>query len=592
MYRNSLRPSVLFGLVLLILAAVGIVLWISLLGATLLDWSSFLLLGASLGFLVAAILFFRRVPWIRVPASVALHLLGLGVIVATFGAMAGEESFSTRIAMSSLASSIVAILAVGVLCLHNEAMRLDFGSSPAVGPGRRSKRRGILLAAVCVLPFLSVVVWRVAPCIQAKPVIAVDYLGQANRAMRPAGYDPNQNAFLVYEELGKGWVTPDLAWEKWRVWPTELSASEADVLKDWGPVNHHLLPLLKKAAECPYWWYEQKSPEGTLTDVNTPDLDKQRKMAWGVVLLAKHKATERRLREALDMLTDLHMMGVHYTTGPTLVDQMVGLAFCEMAYTGALTILDRCQADAASLQAALKAFRPRLSLVEVPRFCEAERLYGYDMIQRSFTDDGNGGGVLTARSSHTRWKASVAPARPLSYLDTLWICTGHPHRGETTRLYNAYFVTTRAAAAQTPWQLHEQDTSCESIIDQLLRGNYFLRDKFGGTGECVHRSWQAKTVGQAFVGILAILTYNAQKGSLPSSLEELVRTRYLDGVPIDPYSGKPFVYRLTGSDFTFYSMGEDFVDDGGRPATWQESQIAGDRVFWPVQAEVATPSGK
>ena len=39
---------------------------------------------------------------------------------------------------------------------------------------------------------------------------------------------------------------------------------------------------------------------------------------------------------------------------------------------------------------------------------------------------------------------------------------------------------------------------------------------------------------------------------------------YLAAVPIDPYSGRPLVYRRTGDGYLLYSVGLDGVDDGGQ----------------------------
>lgn len=38
---------------------------------------------------------------------------------------------------------------------------------------------------------------------------------------------------------------------------------------------------------------------------------------------------------------------------------------------------------------------------------------------------------------------------------------------------------------------------------------------------------------------------------------------------------------VTRDGFTLYSVGEDFVDDGGSPCEWAD-EAGGDRVFWPV----------
>ena len=42
--------------------------------------------------------------------------------------------------------------------------------------------------------------------------------------------------------------------------------------------------------------------------------------------------------------------------------------------------------------------------------------------------------------------------------------------------------------------------------------------------------------------LLALEAWKAQHGRFPDTLDELVGT-YLDRLPLDPYSGKPFLYR-------------------------------------------------
>ena len=62
---------------------------------------------------------------------------------------------------------------------------------------------------------------------------------------------------------------------------------------------------------------------------------------------------------------------------------------------------------------------------------------------------------------------------------------------------------------------------------------------------------------------LACRLFKSRAGSYPESLEELV-PRILTEVPIDPFMGKPLVYRREGEGFIVYSLGSNQKDDGGR----------------------------
>lgn len=72
---------------------------------------------------------------------------------------------------------------------------------------------------------------------------------------------------------------------------------------------------------------------------------------------------------------------------------------------------------------------------------------------------------------------------------------------------------------------------------------------------------------------LALFAYRAEKGHEPLTLEDLA-PRYLQQVPLDPFSGQEFVYHPRGTNWLLYSVGPDGVDNGGR--AYDRSQGTGD----------------
>src|SRR5262249_51781472 len=61
---------------------------------------------------------------------------------------------------------------------------------------------------------------------------------------------------------------------------------------------------------------------------------------------------------------------------------------------------------------------------------------------------------------------------------------------------------------------------------------------------------------------LAIRAYRLKHSRLPISLNDLG----LDpSLIVDPYTGRPLIYRMQGSDYLLYSVGPDLKDDGGVP---------------------------
>ena len=74
---------------------------------------------------------------------------------------------------------------------------------------------------------------------------------------------------------------------------------------------------------------------------------------------------------------------------------------------------------------------------------------------------------------------------------------------------------------------------------------------------------------------LASRLYKSRTGRYPDRLEELVPD-LLPEVPIDPFTGKPLVYRREGEGFIVYSLGSNQKDDAGR-STYMITQLVMDK---------------
>ena len=74
---------------------------------------------------------------------------------------------------------------------------------------------------------------------------------------------------------------------------------------------------------------------------------------------------------------------------------------------------------------------------------------------------------------------------------------------------------------------------------------------------------------------LACRIHKVRTGQYPESLEALVPA-LLTEVPVDPFTGRPLVYRRAGEGFIVYSFGSNLKDDGGR-STWETTQLVMDK---------------
>jgi hypothetical protein len=77
-------------------------------------------------------------------------------------------------------------------------------------------------------------------------------------------------------------------------------------------------------------------------------------------------------------------------------------------------------------------------------------------------------------------------------------------------------------------------------------------------------------VDTARIGLAARLFHLREK-RLPSGVADLVPS-LLSREPLDPFTGKPFVFRAAGNDLLIYSLGSNEKDDGGL-GTFQITQM-------------------
>ncbi|MBN1919141.1 MAG: hypothetical protein JW889_14645 [Verrucomicrobia bacterium] len=72
---------------------------------------------------------------------------------------------------------------------------------------------------------------------------------------------------------------------------------------------------------------------------------------------------------------------------------------------------------------------------------------------------------------------------------------------------------------------------------------------------------------------IGLAFYKAGHGEYPDALDKI--EPYLDEIPLDPFSDKPFCYRREGSEYVLYSIGPNMKDDGGRDLREDPTRLYG-----------------
>ncbi|HEY3397335.1 MAG TPA: hypothetical protein VGM19_06685 [Armatimonadota bacterium] len=100
------------------------------------------------------------------------------------------------------------------------------------------------------------------------------------------------------------------------------------------------------------------------------------------------------------------------------------------------------------------------------------------------------------------------------------------------------------------------------------------------SGATVHSSFTRRWARTGLAQIaLALTAYRAREGSYPPSLAAVEATLGWK-LPLDPFTGAPFVYRKQGAGYVAYSVGPNLQDDDGLPAATADDGT-GD-IVWSV----------
>jgi hypothetical protein len=113
------------------------------------------------------------------------------------------------------------------------------------------------------------------------------------------------------------------------------------------------------------------------------------------------------------------------------------------------------------------------------------------------------------------------------------------------------------------WEVKEELQKMEEARRKLKGEEHFISllsfSGYGGT--YVEETKLDALLGAAEIG-LANRIYRKKHGEFVNSLKQLT-PEILSILPLDPFTGKDYVYRKTDKGFIVYSVGEDLTDDGG-----------------------------
>ena len=218
--------------------------------------------------------------------------------------------------------------------------------------------------------------------------------------------------------------------------------------------------------------------------------------------------------------------------------------------------------------------------IDWSRAIDGEKAMFYDILQRVYTDDGNGDGRLTIDGMrllenisrfpdgnnfrHRSWLASTG----IPYVDLPAANLLVASRAEMAARYERY-MDSAARRLHTPiWEWRESDLDPSVTNPEQLSGSYYvLVGLTAPATESMSMAAEARRGERdgALIGI-ALEMYRREKGDWPKNLDEL-SPRWLPKLPVDRFTGQPLKYQLIDGEPVVYSVGEDKDDDGGKLPT-------------------------
>lgn len=230
------------------------------------------------------------------------------------------------------------------------------------------------------------------------------------------------------------------------------------------------------------------------------------------------------------------------------------------------------------------------SQIDWRRGFDAERNFFYDILQRIYTDDGQGDGRLAYRITNEnnffQMRETLTGESPnvstlsndaLAVLALPAASMFVESRKEATETFER--IIGRAMIAfetplwkqEGPWPLDidpslQSTTNFDSLHYLIVR---MLVPDFEGLRNrvvCHDGARDGVLIG------LALELYHREHESWPKSLGEL-SPRWLPAVPVDRITGQPLGYKIVGDRSVVYSLGVDRDDDGGRVPSGDEKAL-------------------
>lgn len=451
--------------------------------------------------------------------------------------------------------------------------------------------------------------WYVHGFVAGKPVVTDEYLvrfNQLGRSEMPA----SENAWPRYERALAALVEPTEELEQTFAFRNDkpsqfrgfaaIRAEERRAISEWVVTNEAAWARFVEAADCPDCYRQlDYNPNAStvpllLSIATNPSLRQLRYLTKITLWRSRLAAEKGQLGPAIKDCLAIVRVGRHFQRSPALIDQLVGVSCDALGRSELLRIVSEYDLPASTLDSLQATLSGSFTGGPPPMDFEGERLAILDVVQRTFTEGGFGGGHLIPGQFSAVLLSTALPkgARPTMWTRMVfWVLDVgysmiHARRNKTVAKIHEMYDEIDAQGRLTPYQRRIRGGG--DIADSIDFYRYgYVSILFPAELRVSELAFRFRADHEALLTVLALQRYRSEIGQYPDDLKCLVDAGYLPKVPMDPFSDDSLVYRRVGEEFLLYSVGPDFVDDGGtvgvddegKPKAWPDR---GDRVFWPV----------
>ncbi|MBE0711943.1 MAG: hypothetical protein IH583_06125 [Candidatus Aminicenantes bacterium] len=332
--------------------------------------------------------------------------------------------------------------------------------------------------------------------------------------------------------------------------PSDRSALEGIVAK-----NQEALGLLHAMADKPCFLY--RDPRAPFAETIIPGMVKMiqatRLMGFEALLRAEkgdvRSATER-IRSGLGFASKVAQEA-------TMITQLIAVADTRMLASFLEAICRGRKVDEEILLRLIADLEPKPWRVRLAQAIKGERVFFIEMAKRA--------------ASGARLENEYILFGEPSILNDIRVWLIRPLLKTDIRRTLPKLIDLEAQALHPYYESRGSLRAQERQIETLPWYAYMSKLILGNFEAAFLKEAQLEATLLAARTGLACKLFENRTGAYPESLEALV-PNILAEVPIDPFTGKPFVYRREGEGFIVYSLGSNEKDDGGR-STYMITQM-------------------